>query len=330
MGRNGSMEADRGAAPSIASGVRRINAALGAQTVRELHKTNVVLDAGTLALLWGGGVALAVFLGSASLSLAWLIALVAQGLLLQMLGYFAHDAFLHRKLGGPRLWRIGGAICNAPLTLPFTDYVHSHGAHHLYVNTDRDSERYKRDFDRRWVKLVLLTIVGTKLSWSGRFRQGDQARWQPDYSPDEQRYLRRENRGILAWAVLMVGLAVVTPRTILLGYLLPLVVVTPLASSVRVVLEHADVDAHDPLHNSTIYRTGFISRFVFLGSAGDCHLVHHLYPRIPFYNMGKALRLMRPIIVEDGRNEHRSIGRLLYLWFVANQAHGQPWQHERA
>ena len=316
-------------ATASASGTRRISAVIGAEQVRDLHRERPLYDAVAFSTLWVAAIALAVAIGSSGFGVVWALAFVAQGFLLQVFGYFAHDAFLHRRVGGSQWSRLGGLACNAVLFLPFTDYVHLHGVHHRMANTVDDSEEYKRDFNRRWVKLTLLTAIGTKLSWSGAFRNTERPAWAPDYSAEEERHLRQENRVVVLWLLAVIVLAFLFPRIVLIGYILPLVLVTPIASTIRVVLEHADVNLDNPLHIATAYRTGPISGLVFLYGAGDCHLVHHLYPGIPFYNMPRALKLIRPILRSEGVAERRSLLGLLYGWMVLNKAHGTDWRQSQ-
>lgn len=311
--------------PTDVGGARQIVAELGPDVIRDLHRGSRGLDVAAFVVLWSGAFGLAVALGSYSFSVWWLGLLLLQGFLLQILGFFAHDALLHREAFGRRASWIAAALCFAPVTVEYTDYRNAHLVHHRYVNTDRDSEEYKRDFDRRWVKIALLTLLGTKLSWSGGFRRDDRPAWRPEFSPAESRRLTIEKWIVRCWLLGMLGLAFVFPRVVLLGYLLPLVVAAPVASSFRVILEHGDVDTTNPFGSSTYYRTGFISGPLFLYDSGDCHIVHHFFPAIPFYRMPRALRLIRPILDRAGVQQHRSMVRLLYLWFVSNKPHGQRW-----
>ena len=76
---------------------------------------------------------------------------------------------------------------------------------------------------------------------------------------------------------------------VLFGYILPLFVVLPVANALRTILEHAETNPQNLFHCATFYRTGLLTRFLFFWDAGDCHLVHHIFPNIPFYRMGKAV-----------------------------------------
>lgn len=310
----------------IAAGTRQVSQVLGPEVVRDLHRQNAAIDAATGVGLLTAVIGLAIALGNVPIGAPWVAMLVAQGFLLQMLAFFAHDAFVHRAVGGRRFSRIAGSVFATPATVVFSEYKHLHLAHHRYVNTDGDSEEYKRDFDRRWVKWALLTPVGTQLSWFGVFRQGDREPWKPSYSEHESRLVRQETRALVFAFAAMIALAFFFPGVVLRGYFLPLLTITPIASSLRVILEHADVDSRSPLGNSTFYRTGWISGPLFLWGSGDCHLVHHLYPAIPFYRMRRATRLAEPVLLEAGLRQHRSFARLLYGWYIRNEAHGTRWQ----
>ena len=77
----------------------------------------------------------------------------------------------------------------------------------------------------------------------------------------------------------------------------------------------------NPLHCATYYRTGPFSRFLFFWDGGDCHLVHHLFARIPFYRMGEATELMRPYLERQGVRERRSFWSLLHGYYVRVEPH---------
>ncbi|CAA9428736.1 MAG: hypothetical protein AVDCRST_MAG51-2477 [uncultured Ramlibacter sp.] len=42
---------------------------------------------------------------------------------------------------------------------------------------------------------------------------------------------------------------------------------------------------------------------------------------MPSYRMGRALVLIRPILLREGVFEHRSLARLLAQWFSASRPH---------
>jgi fatty acid desaturase len=310
----------------LAAGTRVVTQALGTDSIRSLHKENRAIDVlvGVCLLLLTTVNAAA--LGELAVGPIWVGLLVLQGFLFQILAFYAHDVFVHRNAGSARARAVLGPLFMTPATQVYSEYRHAHLSHHRYVNTASDSEEYKRDFDRRWVKVSLLTLAGTQLSWFGGFRRGDRTPWKPDYSEPEARRVKMETYVVVLWLAVAVGLALLAPGPIIRGYFLPLVLVAPVASSLRVILEHADSDPGDPLKNSTFYRTGWVSGPAFFWDSGDCHLVHHLFPAIPFYRMRRAVRLIRPVLIDAGVQEHRSFLSLLKSWFIDNKAHGTPWR----
>ena len=112
----------------------------------------------------------------------------------------------------------------------------------------------------------------------------------------------------------------------MLGFLLPLLIIAPVASVLRLILEHAEINPQNVYHCATFYRTGVISRPLFFWDAGDCHIVHHIFPTIPFYRMGKAVELVRPILQRHGARERQSLAALLYGFFILNQPHRALWR----
>ena len=78
-------------------------------------------------------------------------------------------------------------------------------------------------------------------------------------------------------------------------------------------------------HCATYYRTGFLTRPLFFWDAGDCHLVHHIFPGIPWYRMGKACDTLRPFLLDHGVRERRSIFELTYGYFVKVYEHRTLW-----
>jgi len=65
--------------------------------------------------------------------------------------------------------------------------------------------------------------------------------------------------------------------------------------------------------------------FLFFRDAGDCHLVHHIFPNIPFYKVGKAADLFHPFLLRQGVRERRSLLALLWGYFARVEPHRALW-----
>ena len=61
---------------------------------------------------------------------------------------------------------------------------------------------------------------------------------------------------------------------------------------------------------------------VFLWSA--YHLEHHYFPGVPFYNLRKLNRALKPFLDGKGLPE-RTFGSLLWLYLVRNKAPHTDW-----
>ncbi len=299
---------------------------LGVSTLRALHAENPWLDFLGVAAYWGSCVVLFWRLAVTPFGPAWIVLFVTQGFAFQCLGLLSHDAFIHRRIWGDRLSWIGAMISSFPVLLCPTWYLIFHRDHHLHLGTADDTETYKQNLDLFWKRLLFLTAIGDFLAKKGRLSRHDRA--VPTIIPrtaGEGRRLTTERILLALFLAVILAAAFIWPRWILCGYVLPLLIVTPLASTLRVILEHADADPDNGFHLGTYYRCGPISRALFVADAGDCHIVHHIFSQIPWYRMKEATRLMRPILLSEGVIERRSITQLLAGWFVRVFPHRSLW-----
>ncbi len=303
-----------------------ILAAVGRETLARLHRPVPVLDwlvvLGLPALFAVDAVVLATYSGW-----AWLAVFVLQGLLFQIFGYAVHDLFVHRRVGGGAGYYIG-ALFELPLLFSRTWYARLHLSHHASMNTHDDTEAYKQDIDTRARRLLFLTMPGVMgLAWAFKKKPADAPRPAPLPPADDLTRWRLRVEAVLAalWLAAIVIACVFWWQLAVFGYLLPLAIVAPAASTVRVILEHAECDSDNVFHCATFYRTGLVSGPVFFWDAGDCHIVHHLYPAIPFYRMPEAARVMAPVFAAHGARERRSLLPLLHGWFWRTEAHRTVW-----
>jgi fatty acid desaturase len=203
-----------------------------------------------------------------------------------------------------------------------------HLQHHRYVNSGRDAEDYKNDLDTSWKRFLFLTAPGVKLVMARKFRSRpvvgpDQSALSP--SAEDAARIRTERLLIrMFWYGILVG--AYFSRSVLFGYLIPLMVVTPIVSSIRIILEHGEVNPDNVFHNSTYYRLGPLLRFL-LPAQGDTHLMHHLYPGIPIYNLKRSAVLSHDCLIRNGVVERPSLFKILWGWFIENQPHRRMWTH---
>ena len=310
--------------------MKHVRARLGRELILKLHEENHIYDALAMALIWTALFTLMYLLGTLSIGWVWFCCFILQGFILQLLGFCSHDLFTHRQVGGPWIARLCSVVCLTPLAMPATAVKKTHLEHHRYFGVEGDSEEYKSDLDRRWVKLIFLTFPGILLVTSRKFSRQPTTKYAymgkaRYYDSEIVKKISFEQQIIIAFFVCLLGLAFIWPGYLLLGYFLPLLFAFPLASTLRTLLEHADIQPHNPFNKSTHYKTGPITRLLFFWDSGDCHTVHHFFPAIPFYRINAALKLMNPIFSEQGVIVHKSIAKIIYGWFIENRAHGTNW-----
>jgi fatty acid desaturase len=298
---------------------------LGAEQLARLHAPNLALD---LAAMFGS---IALFLlcawelatGTVRDPLWWL-GLLVQGDLVLVMAFINHDAFVHRKLFAPRIRWVLSSVLVWPAQMRPATYENQHLTHHRFLGTERDTESYKTEIGTRLRRLLYaspLVIFYRAFVLRGRTSSVNVDREDPHArrrNPPRERYERATRLAVFA---MVLASAVWDWRLLVYGYLLPFVLVTPVLNTMRIVLEHFDLQRGNPLWVGTFYTTGPLTRLMFWWDAGDCHLVHHFYANIPFYRMGHALKLMRPILARSGVLQQHSLAALLFQWFVSARAH---------
>lgn len=305
--------------------VRRLfNRELGPENLKRLHKQNRFLDSSALVMM-----ALAFLLLMAALALLpigflWLLCFVLQGFLLMNFGLAYHDLFMHRRAFRGKLGYIISLCLMVPIYRSPTQFNIWHAVHHTHLAKPEDSEQFKTDIDTTWRRFLYATAIGA-LMHHRVFpqRQNAKVRVIPSIAGSVEK-LRSENRNIRWFTIGWFLLACIWPAPVLFGYVLPLLIVAPFVSTVRTVIEHSEFDLSNPFQFGCYYRTNLLTRYLFFWGSGDCHFVHHVYPKIPFYRISQAVRLMRPYFIEHRVIEHRSLIALVWKWFVKERPYFSP------
>lgn len=293
---------------------------LGADRLAGLHEPNLAIDLSAIVGLVALFLACAWQLATAGVGdPLWWLCLVVQGDVIVLMAILNHDAFVHRKLLPTPLRWVVSTILAWPAQLRSALYESQHLTHHRMLGTDGDTELHKGGIDTMFKRIVYATPA--LIVFRALFYRGLIVRHKTRPAHGGEARLRWEKGTRYALVALAAASLAWDWRLLVLGYLLPFATVTPLVNTVRIVLEHFDLDRENPLWVGTFYRTSLVSRVMFWWGTGDCHMVHHFYANVPFYRMGEALRLMRPILIRHGVYEHRSLARLLLQWFSGSRPH---------
>jgi fatty acid desaturase len=307
---------------------REIRAFVGQTQLDRLHKESTALDLLAIVLPIAAFAAIVRWVSAPGLSVAARAALVlTQGWLLTIMGLVNHDIFVHRRRYGGRLGWLLSSILFGVMSVRTTAYGIVHLRHHGKVGTAEDPEIYKQDINslaRRW---WFVTLLGFKSATSGRWSaEGRKGYFAIEAPSAPLRWRLKADAVVVAMIfALAVGYAFVDLEGVLLGYLIPVLLVAPMLNSLRIIIEHAALDPANPYSIATNYETGLLSKVFFLADSGDCHLVHHVFPRIPFYRMPEATRVFAPFFEAKGVAKRASYLGLLRGWFFKNYAHRTLW-----
>jgi len=258
----------------------------------------------------------------------WWILFFLQGFVIMAFGYLLHDVCVHRKFGGKHFSYWLSVVSGVLSFQPPSQYGFTHLEHHEFTGTDED-EAYKQDLDTRARRLLFLTPVGYFAAIWRFLRRNFPPKWP---APDSA-FGRHPDKALLIreWIYIAIGYALIYwawrewKGPVQYGFLLPAFFALPVANTLRTILEHAETNPENNFHCATYYRTGAITRPLFFWDAGDCHLVHHIFPGIPWYRMGEACDTLRPFLLDHGVRERRSMLELIKGYFVDVRPHRTFW-----
>lgn len=193
---------------------------------------------------------------------------------------------------------ISDLLCAFPLFVTTSNYRKSHLGHHKYLNTELDPDLKMRR-NKEWefpktknaVALILLRqITGLNafhiLGKIYRFGVKNKTVDKKEQTPLIQKIVR-----LCYYLLLITGLTVfhVWPL-FLLYWILPAFTVLPFLLRLRSLAEHFGLEWSHELNSSRNVTTNLFSTFFLVPHSANYHLLHHLYPSIPFYNLKKLHR----------------------------------------
>ena len=306
---------------------QQARAALGAERIKDLHQQDWRVDVLAGVLVLAVAIINGALLWSRSPDLYTPFGLLIQGWLFQIAGLISHDLFVHRRVGGEHLSQLGSLMLTLPrLSLP-VGYESAHLSHHRHLGSQRDTENYKQAIDTRRKRLLFSTLFGVRMAQSGKRQGATHYHDVSDKSGAIRQRAIREKRALRIWLLLMIALTIVAPVEMLFTYWLPLLLIAPLINTLRIIIEHADADtgAGNAWQLGTNYHTGALTRVLFLWDSGDCHLVHHIFPRMPFYRVGRCVDELRELIDQQNPRVRRSLVALVLGWYLKGYGHRTPW-----
>lgn len=288
---------------------RRINELHGIEPWRHLKIP-------LLFAIWLGTATLAVWGGSLWVSVpCWILI----GLCLHGLGVFMHEGAHHNLFRRPLVDRYIGFLCGLPVLISCSNYRATHVLHHRYENTPADPDnmaaRFPSGLLRRLVYyswyLVGMPVYAVVLVSTGPLRAEG---W-------------REKTACAAESLLLAGVyAGLIGGAFHIGFGSLLwtawgggLIVASLIANVRGLAEHTLLPQGDPPNPLWTTRSTPSSAVVsFFFNNQNYHLEHHLFPRVPWYNLPAVHRLLKPIY----RQEQAAVCRSYVEYLSVALRHG--------
>lgn len=219
--------------------------------------------------------------------------------------YTVHHDATHKAISGRdpnRRWldTTFGQIAGVMMQLEFKGYAQNHLKHHAHTNTDQDPDLIVKgplwQMPIKWaVGMVFMSIL--LLPGGGRVQTAIIKKLSPAMAPSSERDKRDARRQRLLSQAAMILLLATIPlggfKAAFLLWYLPGRVGGLYLTILFQWLPHFPFDRTDRWGNTRVTRWPG-STWMMLQQ--DRHLIHHLYPSIPWFRYRQAFRELRPLI----------------------------------
>ncbi|WP_329563606.1 fatty acid desaturase family protein [Kitasatospora sp. NBC_01266] len=209
------------------------------------------------------------------------------------LAVLMHDG-AHRLLFARRALNdtVSDLLLAFPLFISTTLYRRHHLDHHRYLNTERDPDLDTAPLGntaRDWLRLFAGDVTGVNLLKT--VDTLDQFSLLPVLRGNRSvaRAMGRGRRNLfLACLAVLAAVLTVTGGWLdyLLLWILPSLTALSMILRLRAVAEHVGCDPDGGVGGTRTVLAGWFERLLFSPCRINYHLAHHLYPSVPFYNLG--------------------------------------------
>ena len=191
-----------------------------------------------------------------------------------------HEA-VHGVLSPVRGWnRFFGIVCALPVLQNYSAYKVLHLRHHKHLGQDGDPDHYDNYsrwtwlvFTMHWVRLVIGYPIYIVMIPILGYRQG---------TPSDRRWIVTEIT-LLALLVAAVLALPVSWDVLLHIWLIPMIIINTFVN-IRGMSQHTFLEEpDDPVQGTRSILTNRVTEFFMCNE--NYHLEHHLFPRVPWYNL---------------------------------------------
>jgi fatty acid desaturase len=251
----------------------------------------VVLYLGAAATVTGWAVRLTGPLGWLARVPLYLLAAAS----LHGISLFTHEA-VHGVLSRNPGWnRALGALCAWPVLQNFAAYKVLHLRHHTDLGGGADPDHYVNYTPRRWL-VFLMNWGRLLLGYPAYITMIPILGWRHG-TASERRWIAFE----VASTVLLAGLVLAAPLpsgALLHGWVIPMLIINTLVN-IRGMSQHTLLpEPNHPVRGSRTILTNPVTTFFMCNE--NYHLEHHLFPRVPWYNLPRLHALLKEELTAQG------------------------------
>lgn len=214
------------------------------------------------------------------------------------LGILMHEA-AHFRLSRNRQLNeaLGDVFCAWPVLSTVAGYRRTHLAHHRAVNTNADPDwalKQNEDwnFPKTWsgiIQIFLQDLSGLRtIELFRMFKRYGAADEKSDRAATSQRVLRIGFYILFGMLFTIFGVW----REFLLYWLVPFLTFLKFFIRWRSIAEHFGLEYGHPLKETRTTYGGILGPLLIAPNNSNYHLDHHLYPSVPYYNLGKLHRAL--------------------------------------
>jgi fatty acid desaturase len=253
----------------------------------------------------------------------WIPFALVQGFTIFNFTVLLHEA-IHEavvKENKPWITRLLGICYAFPSGISHLQFSRWHLDHHDNLGSPVDDpKRFHLSPKRnaRWYKALYFTPALFPIYFRAARKES------ATYAPALRRRIDRErNLTILGHLSILACLWVFFGAPVMLRvYAVPYFLVFPIAFALNRVGQHYYVNPANPAQWSTLVKSSVFWNFAFLWS--NFHLEHHYFPRVPFYNLARLHRRLKPFYDQMGMKPV-GYGTLVYGWLIRNGAPHTDW-----
>lgn len=256
----------------------------------------------------------------------WLPFAVASGFAIFNFTVLLHEV-VHKAVlttSSPGVYRLLGILYAVPSGISASQFDRWHLDHHAALGSPtEDPKRHHLSpkINARWLKMLYFTPALFLIYFRAAKKEV------ATYPVELRRRIALERNLTIAGhlsllaAIVLVGGWFVAWKV----YVVPYFFLFPVAFAMNRVGQHYDIDPADPAKWSTLVKGSWFWDVVFLWS--NYHLEHHYFPSVPFYNLPRLQRVLRPFYEKRGMVAH-GYGFLLWNYVVLNRAPHSNWDDE--